>query len=262
MSGEGNGSQRSITIRPLQAMPEFLEAFAIQESVWGYDPTDLVPWRVFMLATKIGGQVLGAYVDGTMAGFAMALAGIRNGRPYLHSHMLGVLEEYRNLGLGQKLKLAQRDEALGRGIELMEWTFDPLEIKNAYMNIAKLGAVVRRYAPNFYGASSSPLQAGLPTDRVYAEWWLRSERVETTLRGQLPSFEIIEKVEVPGAIYAWKADPAFREDARTLQARNADALQRAFAAGLAVLGYERRANGDGAYLLGEWSEAPAAAQRK
>jgi predicted GNAT superfamily acetyltransferase len=225
--------------------------------VWGYDPEDVIPSRMFLLASRIGGQVLGAFVDGKPAGFAMALPGERNGHPYLHSHMLGVLAEYRNLRIGQRLKLAQREDALARGFELMEWTFDPLEIKNAYMNIVKLGAVVRRYAPNFYGPSSSPLQGGLPTDRVYAEWWLRSERVERVLRGNAPQYEIAERVEVPSQIYAWKAQPEHRDEALAVQGRNAAALQQAFTRGLSVVGYDRLANGDGAYLLAQWADAPA-----
>ncbi len=112
----------------------------------------------------------------------MALPGYRNGYPYLHSHMLAVLPEYRNAGLGRRLKLAQRDDAIARGFDLMEWTYDPLEIKNAHLNIARLGAISRRYQPDFYGPSSSPLQGGLPTDRLYAEWWLNSPRVVNLLQ--------------------------------------------------------------------------------
>lgn len=250
-------SSPEIEIRAVTRLDECLECLEIEREVWGYDPEDLIPSRMFLLASRIGGQVLGAYVDGKPAGFAMALPGERNGHPYLHSHMLGVLAEYRNLRIGQRLKLAQRDEALSRGFELMEWTFDPLEIKNAHMNITRLGAVVRRYAPNFYGPSSSPLQGGLPTDRVYAEWWLRSERVERVLRDDAPTYEIVERVEVPSKIYEWKAQPEHRDEALAVQSRNANALQAAFARGLAVVGYDRKADGDGAYLLGVWSDAPA-----
>jgi predicted GNAT superfamily acetyltransferase len=168
--------------------------------------------------------------------------------------MLAVLPEYRNAGLGRSLKLAQRDDALQRGFELMEWTFDPLEIKNAYINIAKLGAIVRRYKRNFYGPSSSPLQGGLPTDRVYAEWWLRSKRVERALQGEPQPIEIVERIDVPSEIYAWKASPSDRYSARDVQARNALALESAFARDLAVLGYQRNQRGDGQFLLGLWDE--------
>jgi predicted GNAT superfamily acetyltransferase len=136
----------------------------------------------------------------------------------------------------------------------MEWTFDPTEIKNAYINIAKLGAIVRRYKHNFYGPSSSPLQGGLPTDRVYAEWWLRSKRVERALHGEPQPFEIVERVDVPSEIYAWKASPPNRDTARDVQARNAQALESAFARDLAVLGYQRNQRGDGQFLLGRWDE--------
>ena len=145
----------------------------------------------------------------------MALPGYRDGKPYLHSHMLAVLPEYRNAGLGRRLKLAQRDDALARGFDLMEWTFDPLEIKNAHLNIARLGAIVRRYQPDFYGPSSSPLQGGLPTDRLYAEWWLRSDRVAGILRGEAQPIEVIERVTVPHAIYQWKQDAQQRSLAQS-----------------------------------------------
>ena len=143
-----------------------------------------------------------------MAGFAMALPAYRDGRVYLHSHMLAVLPEYRNAGLGRSLKLAQRDDAIARGIDRMEWTYDPLEIKNSYLNLAKLGAISRRYEANFYGPSSSPLQGGLPTDRLYAEWWLRSPRVEAAVRGEQVSVTavgaMVERISVPAAIGVWK----------------------------------------------------------
>ena len=98
--------------------------------------------------------------------------------------MLAVNPDYRNQGIGRRLKLFQRDEALARGNGRMEWTFDPLEIKNAFLNIAKLGAVVRRYAPNFYGVTSSRLHGQVPTDRLYAEWWLESDWVSSALGGK------------------------------------------------------------------------------
>lgn len=124
-----------------------------------------------------GGQVLGAFHDGLMVGFALAMIGIHGQRIFLHSHMAAVLPKYQNQGVGRQLKLLQRQDALARGIELVEWTFDPLELKNAHFNFVRLGAIARRYIPNCYGITSSPLHAGLPTDRLLAEWWLDSERV-------------------------------------------------------------------------------------
>jgi predicted GNAT superfamily acetyltransferase len=148
--------QPSIRIASLHDLDDFQTCVDLQLAVWGYSDGDLIPRRVFLLADRIGGQVLGAIDEARdqIIGFAMALPGYRGGVPYLHSHMLAVLPGYRNLGLGRSLKLAQRDDALARGFELMEWTFDPLEIKNAYLNIARLGAICRRYKPDFYGPSS------------------------------------------------------------------------------------------------------------
>jgi predicted GNAT superfamily acetyltransferase len=168
--------------------------------------------------------------------------------------MLAVLPEFRNAGLGRRLKLAQRADALARGIDRMEWTFDPLEIKNAHLNIARLGAIARRYKRDFYGPSTSPLQGGLPTDRLAAEWWLRSDRVRRTL-GEEPgkvieNAPIMGRIEVPAAVYEWKRTENQRSLAESLQTRNRLALEAAFAQGLAVVGYERNSAGDGCFLLG------------
>jgi predicted GNAT superfamily acetyltransferase len=243
-----------IHIESLTELAQFDRCVELQLAVWGYSDGDLIPRRMFLIASRIGGQVLGAFDGDRIVGFAMGLPAYRNGHPYLHSHMVGVLAEYRNAGIGRQLKLAQREDALARGFELMEWTFDPLEIKNAHLNISKLGAISRRYQRDFYGPSSSPLQGGLPTDRVYAEWWLRSERVTRVLAGEAPVIEATEHVEVPAEIYAWKASTSERDAAREVQSHNAEALESAFARGLSVLGYERTPKGDGRFLLGVWNE--------
>ena len=244
-----------IRIAPLATLEDFERCVVLQLETWGYSDGDVVPRRIFMVAQHIGGQIIGAFDGDTIVGFAMSLPGFRDGHAYLHSHMLAVLPAYRNAGLGRRLKLAQRDDALARGIDLMEWTFDPLEIKNAYLNIARLGAIVRRYQPDFYGPSSSPLQGGLPTDRLYAEWWLRSPRVTGLLRGEVPPLEILERITVPHTIYQWKQDAQQRSLAQAVQSQNREALQAAFHRKLAVIGYERDTEGNGAFLLGQWDES-------
>jgi predicted GNAT superfamily acetyltransferase len=243
-----------IKIAPLREHAEFDRCVEIQDTVWSYEPSARMSQKMFLLATQIGGQVLGAFDGDVMVGYAMSLPGVRNGHAYLHSHHLAVLPEWRNAGVGRRLKLAQRDDALARGYSLIEWTFDPLEIKNAHLNIARLGAIARRYRRDFYGPSTSPLHGGLPTDRLVAEWWLKSDRVERTLRGEQPEAQIVEQVDVPAAISEWKASLARRDDARSVQEANATALELAFEHGLAVLGYRRSEQGDGSYLLGKWNE--------
>ncbi|MGB6975121.1 MAG: GNAT family N-acetyltransferase [Terracidiphilus sp.] len=260
-----------ILIRSCRGFDEFEACVQMQIETWGYDQSDVIPRKAFLVAQKIGGQILGAFdtelpgagPDGgrdSMVGFAMSLPGIKTSggapQPYLHSHMLAVRESYRNRGLGAQLKLEQRREALSRGIRLMEWTFDPLEIRNAYLNIHKLGAIVRCYLTDFYGVSSSRLQGGLPTDRLVAEWRLGSERVMALREGRpRAAYRIEERIPVPASIYQWKASEKDRERALAVQAENRERFQRAFARGLAVVGYARDAEGNGCFELGTLPQA-------
>ena len=245
----------SIVLRSCHSLEEMRACVALQKEVWNFSDAELVPLRMFVVADKVGGQVMGAFNGDAMVGFALSVPGTRSGRVYLHSHMLAVRKEYRNAGLGRRLKLLQREEALTRGIELIEWTFDPLEIKNAYLNIEKLGAIARRYNINQYGITSSPLQGGLPSDRLIAEWWLKSKRVETLLAtGKNPAFRTELEIAVPAEIYDWKAAPETRSKAQQVQERNREQFLRAFSQRLAVLGYERDPVGNGKFVLGHWDE--------
>jgi len=240
----------AVVIRHCDQVSEFESCVDLQREVWGFSDADLIPVRMFVVASKIGGQVIGAFAGDVLVGFALSIPGSRGGHTYLHSHMLAVRDRYRNLGLGRRLKLAQRDDAIARGFELMEWTFDPLEIKNAHLNIERLGAIVRRYTVNQYGLSSSPLQGGLPTDRCIAEWWLTSDRVCSLLdEGQIDSFQPEKTISVPAQIYRWKTNPDTRERAAAVQLANREQFLSALAHGLAVLGYRRDQAGNGEFLL-------------
>jgi predicted GNAT superfamily acetyltransferase len=240
-----------IEIRKLTQNQEFVEAVKLQKSIWGFDEVDLLPVRLFVTASKIGGHSFGAYDGDRMIGFCVAIPGIKPGaKGYLHSHMLGVMKEYRDAGLGRKLKLAQRQDALRQGVDLMEWTFDPLEIKNAFFNIERLGAIVRRFVLNQYGTTSSPLNAGLPTDRCTAEWWLESDRVKTLLVGGDVTHEnIVARIPITNDIYQIKA--ANFAQAREIQMRVADQFLENFSKNLAVTGFERSAE-NGTYLFSPW----------
>ncbi len=245
-----------IVLRRCEDASEFQACIRLQKDIWRFDDVDVVPLSLFVVASKIGGQVLGAFDSKEMVGFVMAIPGTRAGRPFLHSHMLAVRPEYQNTGLGRRLKLLQCRDALARGFELIEWTFDPLEIKNAHLNIARLGAIARRYNVNQYGCMSSALQGGLPSDRLVAEWWLKSKRLEHLLRSRtLPKFDVEREVDVPVAIGEWKANPALLSNASALQLRNREKFGRAFCEGLAVLGFARDAEGNGTYQLGRWNES-------
>ena len=250
------------TIRHCANLDELGACVELQIATWGYEDADVVPRRLFLLSQKIGGQVIGAFDEahGRVVGFAMGLPGLDNsGEPYLHSHMLAVLPELRDQGLGRELKLAQRRDLLQRGVRRMEWTFDPLEQKNAYLNVHRLGVVVRRYSPNFYGVSSSRLQAGLPTDRLHDELQLGSPRVRSIL-GETPALNsagalpVREAIMVPAEVADWKQRPDCRERLATLQAGNRDRFLRAFAGGLAVTGFRTDEQGNGIYELTEWEQ--------
>ena len=231
-------------IRPLTAHDEFHDAVRLQRVIWGFEDVDVAPARMFVVATRIGGQALGAFDGPRMVGFLLAIPGVApSGAAYLHSHMLGVLPEYRNKGIGRALKLAQRDDAVARGIGLIEWTFDPLQLKNAFFNIERLGAIVRRYVHNQYGTTTSPLHGGLPTDRCVAEWWLRSPRVATILAEGEREQPVVER---------WVRVPVNMENVRAIQTATADALEQGFRDGLAVIGFERTDEA-GTYLLGKWT---------
>jgi predicted GNAT superfamily acetyltransferase len=246
----------AVEIRSVRELEEMRAAVALQKEVWNFTDAELVPLRLFVVAEKVGGQVIGAFDGRRMVGFALSVPGMRAGHPYLHSHMLAVHADYRNGGLGRRIKLFQREEALGRGFELIEWTFDPLEIKNAWLNLEKLGAIARRYTINQYGITSSPLQGGLPTDRLIAEWWLKSRRVEGLLKaGTVSESGITQRVAVPAAIYEWKAAEETRARALDVLESNRRQFLKAFADGLAVLGYERDDAGNGKFLLGKWDES-------
>lgn len=167
-------------IRDLTSLDDCRQVVALEKAIWGYaDSDDVVGVPILVVTSKRGGILLGAFDDrGEMAGFVYSLPGLKNGRPTQWSHMLGVVPAARDSGLGTTLKLAQRRRALAMGIELIEWTYDPLQALNAHLNFTKLGIVVAEYEENIYGDSASVLHKGTPTDRFVAEWWLRKAHVE------------------------------------------------------------------------------------
>jgi predicted GNAT superfamily acetyltransferase len=158
----------------------------LERTIWGYtDAEDVVPPPVLIVSIKRGGILLGAFDDGALKGFVYSMPGIKDGRATQWSHMLGVTPDARSTGLGTRLKLAQREAAMATGLDLIEWTYDPLQATNAYLNLTKLGAIVEEYEENVYGESSSRLHSGTPTDRFIAEWRIREPHVERRLEASL-----------------------------------------------------------------------------
>lgn len=243
---------QGISIRKCHRLEEFRQCVVLQREIWGEADLEVEPATMFVVAAHTGGQVLGAF-DGTrLIGYTLAVVALRDGLTYLHSHMTGVRESYRDRGVGRMLKLFQRDEALGRGIRLIQWTFDPLELRNAHFNLNRLGVISRKYFPNLYGATTSPLHRGLETDRLLAEWHLDSKRVIAAIRelAKDPA-EAGARIELPTELERWQA-----EDSRELgkvQARVRDEFAKWFSRGHAAVALLRTAENT-AYLLTPWSD--------
>ncbi|HTB94945.1 MAG TPA: GNAT family N-acetyltransferase [Candidatus Sulfotelmatobacter sp.] len=199
-----------IQIKKCTTLPDFHRCVEIQKIVWNESDLETEPYTTFVVANQTGGQVLGAFDGPTMVGFTLAIVGLRDKTPYLHSHMTAVLPEYRDRKIGRALKLFQREEALSRDIRLIEWTFDPLETRNAHFNLNRLGAIVRTYIPDFYGVTSSPLHRGLPTDRLLAEWHLDSARVIAAINDLAP-----EPTAAPATIHIPQVAPASNRQAKS-----------------------------------------------
>ncbi len=168
-----------ITIRDIELISEMKEVEALQKDVWACAERDIVPFTILVATRQLGAILLGAFDGPSLVGFAYSFVGCEDGRLVHHSHMLAVRPTYRNVNLGYKLKLAQRDRALAQGITRMTWTFDPLQSLNAHFNFAKLGVVADTYKINFYGEATSSFlhQIGNGTDRLWVTWPLDSSRV-------------------------------------------------------------------------------------
>jgi predicted GNAT superfamily acetyltransferase len=168
----------TVTYRDLTTLEEFAAVVDLEREIWGPGYDEVVPVPILAVTVMRGGILVGAFVDERMVGFVYSLPGIKDGKPTQWSHMLGVLDAYRNDGAGQALKLLQRERTLAMGLDLIEWTYDPMQAMNAHLNFVKLGVVVEEYEVNVYGESSSPLHRGNPTDRFVCEWWIRKPHVE------------------------------------------------------------------------------------
>ncbi len=244
------GAGHGIEIRHCHELADYERCMQIEREVWGGTDQEQVPSTIFVVADETGGQVLGAYdheASLQMVGFTLAMAGHHGELRYLHSHMTAVIPAHQNRGIGRLLKLFQREDALRQGIKLVEWTFDPLEIRNAYFNLVRLGAIVRRFLPNVYGITTSPLHGGLPTDRLVAEWWLDSPRVVAALEKgstepQAATGEKSERVLIPREMAELKISNRAR--AAEVQEHIRGEFQKWLDRGYAVTGLERNEDGD------------------
>ena len=247
-----------IVVRKCTTLPEFEACVTLQREVWGEEDLEIEPVTGFIVASETGGQVLGAFDRDRLVGYTLAVVGYRDGAIFMHSHHTGVHHEYRDRGVGRKLKLYQRDEALSRDIRFVQWTFDPLELRNAHFNLNRLGAIARQYKPNLYGITSSPLHRGLATDRLLAEWHLDSRRVVAAISNlvtapsaQESGYAQAAHIELPAELEQWKQ--ADVEALKKVQARIRAEFMNSFNRGYAAVGTRNTAKG-AEYLLVPWSD--------
>jgi predicted GNAT superfamily acetyltransferase len=241
-----------IAVRKCTTLAEFRACVALQREIWAEADLEIEPATMFVVAANTGGQILGAFDGERLVGYTLAVVGLHQHTPYLHSHHTGVHADYRDRGVGRKLKLFQRDEALSRGIRLVQWTFDPLELKNAHFNFNRLGAIARQYRPDLYGVTTSPLHRGLATDRLVAEWHLESPRVIAAIGGLVSDpASAPASIDVPSELERWKHENI--EQVRRVQEHLREEFKKWFARGYAAIATRRMETGI-AYLLAPWSD--------
>lgn len=244
-----------IKIRQVETVAELRAVEELQKDVWGIPDLDVVPLTHLIAAKAAGGVLLGAFDGETLVGFVYGFVAQEDGEIAHHSHMLAVKHAYRNFNLGYKLKLAQREAVLARGINLITWTFDPLQSLNAYFNFAKLGVISDRYLVNFYGEEAASFLHQSGTDRFWVKWLLNSERVvnrldKTDATPEDPADKLL--IEIPGDINAVQEQTP--ELAREWRERTRRAFTEAIDGGYTVVDFYRETRGDekvGIYILGK-----------
>ncbi|HEV2425521.1 MAG TPA: hypothetical protein VGZ29_11900 [Terriglobia bacterium] len=197
-------SRSRIVVRPLRKIADFHHCERIQRAVWG---SAGVSGELLLVTAKNGGEVLGAFSGGHLAGFLYAFLARRHGRLLHWSHLMAVEPEFRDQGLGLRMKMEHRRRALAQGIRLIAWTYDPLQSRNAALNIGRLGAEVREYIPDCYGSFPSKIERGLESDRFVAEWRIASRHAEEALAGRQSrilqtTVPVINEVERDGRAFA------------------------------------------------------------
>lgn len=232
----------TVTIRQIDDVAEMRAVEDLQKEVWGIPDLDVVPLTHLVAAKEAGGTLIGAFDDELLVGFVYGFPSFEFGRHAHHSHMLAVKTEYRNLDLGRRLKLAQREHVIAQGIGLMTWTFDPLQSLNAHFNFNKLGVVANRYLPDFYGDDAASFLHQTGTDRLWVSW-LFPERGSSLV--SLDSNDSVS-IEIPGDINSLQQQEP--QTALKWREKTRSEFMKAIQDGYVVVGFKRE-NDIGKYLL-------------
>ncbi len=238
-----------IEYRPIVSLDEMNACVALQETVWGFEPVDVVPVPLLVIARKYGGFLYGAFDQQQLIGFVYSLPGFGHTVRLQWSHMTAVHPRYQGRGIGFRLKQIQKEYARHHDFPLIAWTFDPLETRNAHFNFQKLGTIARFYEPNLYGVTTGKLHYGLPTDRLVAEWWVQWEKPAPPSPSEAPSLIDVRRyrgrptpvrTRSPNAPAHFIPVPAPADYPRTASARRRmrknwqDAVREAFVAAFAA----------------------------
>ena len=209
-----------IVVRDLKTFDEFRQLKAVEKEVWGMADEDSIPLTLAIACKAAGNIFVGAFDKDKLVGFAFGFLGREHGQTMIHSHMLAVLDPYRHLDIGSRLKQAQRDRAIAMGVHEMTWTFDPLQSRNAHFNFAKLGVVSDLYKVDFYGPETSSMLHRNGTDRLWVRWVLHSRRVRDRLAGKNARTETLDALRLLAPLVR------FNGDGRPVRADLADSLSR------------------------------------
>lgn len=239
-----NKENAEITIRECTTLEELLLCQELQKEVFGLPDIEVSPVRHLVVTRSAGGFVLGAFSREKLVGFVLSVPGFSGEKRFFYSHMTAVIAGFQNFGIGARLKWAQRDFSLAQGVDLIKWTFQPVLARNAYFNLNRLGATIKKYVPNFYGTDYHTAhlengKLGLDSDRLYADWNLNSEKTLALSKGENyeETGEIIRKVEIPVSWSELKKTDLPKAIAEQQRIKNE--LTEAFEQGLIVRAFER-----------------------
>jgi predicted GNAT superfamily acetyltransferase len=244
-------SDADVMIRECVSVEDFRQCIELERAVWRDDDIGIMPIRLYMISKACKAPTVGAFDHtGKLVGFVHTSLGFKGRQVVYHSHLAAVIEGLRHKDIGYRMKLRQREFAIEAGIPLIIWTFDPLQSRNAHLNINKLGAIIRRYEENYYGEGlSAVFGADVPTDRIFAEWWVRSPHVEAALAGSRPQVSSAESIVIPEDINRLH-DQSVEEHVRWRLRVRAD-FRGKLNKGLIARGFERdSASGTSLYLFG------------
>jgi predicted GNAT superfamily acetyltransferase len=239
-----------VVIRECVSVEDFQQCIELERAVWKDEDIGIMPIRLYMISKACNAPTVGAFESsGRLVGFVHTMIALMDKHLVYHSHLAAVAEDLRHQDIGFRMKLAQRDHAIKAGVSLIKWTFDPLQSRNAHLNINKLGAIIRRYEVNYYGEGLSRVfDSEVPSDRVFAEWWVSSAHVESALAGNRPGqAEPVKSVLIPEDITDVRQQCV--DEHRRWRLRVREEFEGKLAGGLIVRGFERV--GDASrYLLG------------